>query len=276
MIYQTRAGIPWPRINDFLLECGKICHPRDFCIQVLKRLDLLIPYDQGRVYFFDDGGTVINEFLVGVDPQIIKDYREYYSKVEGGRYSAFERAAKKTNWSICGIEESVHDWTAEEDDEFLTYHLRPQGIRYSFGLGMYDIHNFPQSICIFDRVSRAKYSDAEMKIMSVIRPHLNNLYRNFFFDSSGSNANGGDAIPRLTARESEISVLLCKGIKPAVISRRLFISLTTVYKHIAHIYEKLAVSNRQELLVKLYSGHFVRQNAPPLSSATVPAKWPDG
>jgi DNA-binding CsgD family transcriptional regulator len=79
-----------------------------------------------------------------------------------------------------------------------------------------------------------------------------------FFNNSGGGPNAGGAIPGLTARESEIAGLLYKGFVPKVIGDRLSVSLTTVNTHIAHIYEKMAVSSRQELLVRLHNGHFSR------------------
>jgi two-component system secretion system response regulator SalR len=57
----------------------------------------------------------------------------------------------------------------------------------------------------------------------------------------------------LTARESEIVSLLCKGIGTTLISRELFISRPTVYRHIANIYSKLGISSLQELMVKAYN-----------------------
>ena len=58
-------------------------------------------------------------------------------------------------------------------------------------------------------------------------------------------------IEDLTEREREVLDLLCQGIKPTFIARELHISTGTVNKHIAHIYRKLGVDSKQELLVKL-------------------------
>jgi len=55
----------------------------------------------------------------------------------------------------------------------------------------------------------------------------------------------------LTPRESEIANLLCQGMTVHNISSALYIAVTTTYKHIAHIYEKVGVSSQQELLVKM-------------------------
>ena len=55
----------------------------------------------------------------------------------------------------------------------------------------------------------------------------------------------------LTKREQEVVELLCRGLSPAHVSKTLKISVSTAYKHIAHIYKKLNVSSQQELLVKV-------------------------
>ena len=47
----------------------------------------------------------------------------------------------------------------------------------------------------------------------------------------------------LTKRETDIVRLLTKGMVPAEIGKRLSISVSTVYKHIANIYKKCSISN---------------------------------
>lgn len=44
-----------------------------------------------------------------------------------------------------------------------------------------------------------------------------------------------------------------EGLTPTRISQRLVISVSTVYRHIANIYEKCHVTNRQELY-RLFAG----------------------
>ena len=60
---------------------------------------------------------------------------------------------------------------------------------------------------------------------------------------------------RLTPREIEIVDLISQGVKPQGIANTLYISLATTYKHLQHIYEKMNVSNNQELMVKLLNPH---------------------
>jgi len=58
----------------------------------------------------------------------------------------------------------------------------------------------------------------------------------------------GDDLPtgagRLTPREEQVLSLVASGLSTAEISKRLFISVTTVRHHVQHIMEKLHVHHR--------------------------------
>ncbi len=55
----------------------------------------------------------------------------------------------------------------------------------------------------------------------------------------------------LTRREAEIAVQVCKGLSNKEIALELNISEATVKKHISHIFEKLDVEKRQEIMERL-------------------------
>ena len=64
-------------------------------------------------------------------------------------------------------------------------------------------------------------------------------------------------ISMLTEREREIIALLAEGLRNKQIAERLFISEITVRHHLTSIFNKLAVSDRVELLIYAYRNGIV-------------------
>ena len=64
-------------------------------------------------------------------------------------------------------------------------------------------------------------------------------------------------INMLTEREREIIRLLAEGLRNKQIGERLFISEITVRHHLTSIFNKLAVSDRLELLIYAYRNGIV-------------------
>ena len=252
MVMNCSSKLPWMKINDFLLDSERIREPREFCVQVIKKIYSLIPYDQARIYFVNDNGKVNDAVLIGVEQRWSDIYLEYYSKIEQGHYSIctkMENERFTTSKFIC----NVYDWTNSEIDEFVNDYIKPQGLKYSLGFGLHNANNFLKVACSFDRTNYGRFTQEDMDIMSIILPHLKNLYQNLYTYTTQNSfyINNPQIHLTLTKREAEIAELLCSGMTPNNISKKLFLSLPTTYKHIANIHAKLNVSNRQELILKL-------------------------
>ena len=58
---------------------------------------------------------------------------------------------------------------------------------------------------------------------------------------------GGADVPA-SPRETEIALLIAQGRDSAHIEKKLFLSRSTVQTHRMHLYQKLDIHNRQELL----------------------------
>jgi len=59
----------------------------------------------------------------------------------------------------------------------------------------------------------------------------------------------GGTTPRLTARESEVMVLLKEGLSLHQVAHQLYMSESTVKTHVAKIYDKLGATNRAQALM---------------------------
>ena len=77
--------------------------------------------------------------------------------------------------------------------------------------------------------------------------------------TSGSKKIQGETLParlrddRISRREHEIVLLLCKGLSNKQIAQQLFISETTVKTHISNILAKLNLHDRMQIIVHYYN-----------------------
>ena len=166
MLTDPNVELPWVKINDFLLDCGSRRVPKEFSIQILNKIDGLIPFDQARLYFLDDNCAVYDEYLLGVDKKVAKEYHDYYSKVDNGAF-AIAKKAMEFRIHYPSIEECIYDWDSYNHDEiFFKEYIRPHQIRHSFGLAMRDTHNTMKCMFSLDRVSDIEYSKKEIAIES--------------------------------------------------------------------------------------------------------------
>jgi len=90
----------------------------------------------------------------------------------------------------------------------------------------------------FVRQSFTHFTDRDVMLLSLLRPHLHEIYLD-----AERRRNG---VPKLTAREWEILQLAGEGLPNAAIGQRLFICPGTVRQHMEHIFDTLGVHHRAE------------------------------
>ncbi|MBS7526906.1 helix-turn-helix transcriptional regulator [Fusibacter paucivorans] len=250
MVMNYPQQLPWMKINDFLLYIESLSDSKNFSMQVIQKLHTLIPYDRFSVFYVDSNGKLNDATIMGADEGWIERYFDYYSKLEQGNYSLLE---KLNDGSSSKIKVKSRDWTESKPNEFITDFIRPQGIKHSVGMMLHDVNDYSCIVFTLERTKLSKYHASDIDTLSIVQPHIENLYRKVL--ENGPKISKKDKYAKLrdvlTKREVEIAGLLCDGMTPRMISGKLYLSLSTTYKHIANIHTKLDVSNRQELILKL-------------------------
>jgi two-component system, sensor histidine kinase ChiS len=123
---------------------------------------------------------------------------------------------------------------------------------YALGLGAIDYVNKPFS-----------FEELSLKVNAVL-DYSEKIKQKIIKDKfSGYNDSSSPAITsaqevdysqyHLTNREIQIAKLVCQGLSYSEIGKQLFISDRTVSKHVQHIFEKVSVKNKIELLKKVSS-----------------------
>lgn len=97
---------------------------------------------------------------------------------------------------------------------------------------------------VLERASGRDYGQKDRALMSLLRPHLNELYR-----LSQRPAGRADA---LTPRQRELLGLVAQGLSTREVASQLFLAPGTVRKHLDNIFERLEVSSRLAAIAQVF------------------------
>lgn len=238
-------------IYQLLLHCGQQRTVADFCCQLIKELPPLILYNQARIIFIDKSGQINGVRLFGVKESKWRDFLYYYENnmvfkqyrfKEPERLFGKDKIAAQNYWCYMNQQSEFHH-------DFVNDYVRSLRLLHALGIGFCDQENCLRSILVLERMKDPPFQESEMEILRQIHPLLENYHIDLLLQP------GNDSYPlvafeqsyHLTKRESEIIGLLMEGLTPALISQRIGISVKTVNRHIANIYTKCRISNRQQL-----------------------------
>ena len=236
-------------IYQLIIQLNDAQNPRDLVTQALPLIQEHCAFDEAMVYFLDHNGKFCGQYLLNITTQTSTFYRDYYQNLDEGKYSIY----KSYPQDFLHSRPVIHYWNEETDNEFVRDFILPRKLSCSIGFALHDLYHNPRCVIALDWMNHRKPSESEIAFLNLFMPLLDSMFRKFFYQGMKENALrwAADGLAQLTSRESEIVNLLGQGVSPANISKKLCISRATTYRHIANIYKKMQVTNRQELMVLL-------------------------
>lgn len=252
---QVSGTIPARELLDAVAFFGAAPDWEGVCGRALAALSRLVPADQHFCCIAEvalpQGAERVSLVSEELDQNIRRSYLDYYCRLDPARKAMDPSTTTfQVNWSRGTFSR----------DEFATDFMR--GIMHaelSAGIPLLAPDGSGGVMFGFTR-SRAKpLSQREEAVLHGLRPHLANYYAihkrldslqgRSYYAAELAHGNG-----LLSKRESEVATLLCRRLRSAEIARILQISPRTVERHVEHIYSKLNVRNRKELLGMLLPG----------------------
>jgi len=246
-----KLAFPWEKGNEFLLACGDVHEPYEFCVMVLERFHTLVDFDEGVFLMLDGNRNIERKYFSNISKHWSSLYLEYFARDSSNGFELSQDVSEQRGMTyVKVIDWGAYDWI---NDDFMNLYIRARGLCHSLTFVLFDLNGAPAAVFSLDRMREHPYTDRDVTITRTMVAHLNNFYKNLLVRPSDvapewEDVRGADD---LTPREREVADLLCKGVKPNNIARELHISVGTANKHIAHIYRKFGVSSRQELLVRM-------------------------
>lgn len=248
----SKESFPWERGNEFLLKVGGIHEPYRFCVTALEEMHSLVEFDEGVFLMLDGNRRIVRKYFSNIPRRWSNMYLEYFSRSATHEFDLRQDVSESFDETYVRlIRWDDFSWI---HDDFMDGYIRARGLRQSLSFVLFDLEGSPASVFSLDRVmDERSFTDRDIRIVRTMVAHLNNFYKNLFVRPAGQVRiwEGNASSDELTPREREVTDLICQGVTPANISRKLHISIGTTNKHIAHIYKKYGVGSRQELLVRL-------------------------
>lgn len=221
--------------------------------QVLINLKELIRF-QFSVFSL---GVLKNKSVYLADSTIVSDFERKFEErflyLSETKYDAVDYAS----W-IFQISESV----VYKDSEVVSNSLRKKtayykdyllanGLPHAAGLSIVHEAKFLGALTLYKNKKTGDFSEKDLFILDFLRPHLESRLATDDRLVQSNKKNISYLLRskyHMTSREIEITGLVFKGLKNDEIANRLAISENTVKKHISHIYDKLGLAGRPQLI----------------------------
>ncbi|HEY8889686.1 MAG TPA: helix-turn-helix transcriptional regulator [Clostridium sp.] len=240
----------WCQINSIITKvysCKNIITLRG---DLLAEIRKLVPYQKA---FFDLGDNKGSNNIF-FDPIAVDmsdtNLDNYYTHFEPLDYALW---VLSQNSAIIYRDTDLIPNGLREKSLFCNEWLKPMDVFYCGGTSIVENGTLFGSITLMRSKNTGDFSDHDLEVCSILNSHLCRCFRQTFpngisYKSSTLIENDIMNKYRLTQREYEILPMLNAGMHNSEISSKLFISENTTKKHVAHIFEKLNVSSRSQLV----------------------------
>lgn len=256
---QSLLNCEWTFLSQMIYRINQCGSYEEFAETVLRQIKTMVPYTKGIVFQADNHQGVIqmaNPYCLN-PPGLSFDETKYIK----GNYSAKWADYMYLPWSsvfrYADISQEV-DWTKTPIYQDI---LAPQGLHY--GLYLTLIHDDCPlgAIVLWRSKDQGDFSEKELYMMDVMKIHLELklFYLRTMQMTPKKSLASAFAQPittfsknyDLTKRESEIVQLIYYGKTSEEICSSLYISDSTLRKHIHNVYRKAGVRTRVQLLKML-------------------------
>jgi len=244
----------WLTINNILLELYRQKELPALSQKLMRVLRMLIPYTKGYMLLLDHRGRIKedNSCFIGMQPNEVDAYlHKYYSQ------DYLQYLYEISTETIVYRDTDIMDDERREKTDFFRKFLLPADIPYGCGIIVRHKGRVFAVFNLFRNKELGDFTDKDIEILNILKNHVENMLvaltsldqRQQFVEQCCDEAR---ECYGLTERESEVLRLLTEGLSNSEICERMTVSISTVKKHIYHLFGKMQVKSRTQLIHQLY------------------------
>jgi len=237
-----KINADWKGLYELLNDLIRQEDAADLEASLIEHIDRLMPADRGAAFFeyYDNSPHCVR--WPDYAAPLVPDFNVHYGKVCPVPFHLGNLMFGPISWS--------HYRHTEYDTDF----NKPLHIGHSMGCGFRLMHENVVHILALNRSRASKgFSQRDMQNFNQLSGLFAALYHRIentdkCIENQIREVNMRPGMIPLSPRETEICILLCRKYSAKEIGQALEISPRTVERHCMHIYYKMNVSNRNELL----------------------------
>lgn len=232
----------WYRVVELLEDLCRQGDSQGLLSTLFDEVDRLVPAELGVAMFeMRRGVPHCLRWPVYSEP-LVPSFNEHFSYCCPAEYDWNQHRLGPVSWKEYADTEYDCDFNI------------PLDIGHSLGFGFYD-HVIRREIilCVHRPRGDPGFSESDVDVVDRIRPLVERLFHLMRSDEAAEmqlfdQVAFPDSAGKLSPREAEIARLLCTRLTFKRIAEHLQISPRTVERHALHIYQKLQLSGRNELV----------------------------
>ncbi|HHY91193.1 MAG TPA: response regulator transcription factor [Clostridiales bacterium] len=249
----------WLSINEIIFSIYAIPDMTKMRKVFLDALHSLIFYDSALFDFAitnNRNPLFFDPVSVNIHEKYIKNYYEYFQHIDYTRWIFFQPNP------IIYRDTDLLSNKLRESTEYFKNWMRPTNTYYGAGSAIISDGTLLGSVTLFRSAARDNFSERDLFILEILNSHLSNRLSQAYPQGIKNNIlqiRQSDSLMEnygLTSRELEIIQFVSNGMSNQEISRALFISETTVKKHLNNIFKKLSINSRTQLMKFIYANFF--------------------
>lgn len=247
----------WNIINNILLELYSLKEINQFSEKFFSTLKLLIPFTKGCFFSFDDKNSPVKEksYFQGFSQDEQSLLINKYFEIDTIHY--YLNLTKET--SVFNDSAYINSEVQKKDSFYNNVQLK-WNIPYGLRLVIYSNGTLTGTFSFFKDKSSGDFSDKDVYILNVLKNHAEKILSNLLNSTASNiqqshNFNYIENKYSLSDREKEVLHLITEGKSNAEICEILFVSLSTVKKHVYNIFNKVGVNSRTQLINLIYSNN---------------------
>ncbi len=243
-------AVDWEKLLTFIYETDNTINLNNYSYNFLKKLNDLIPFNAANFFIFENSIQKKEKTIIlNISDQVLKDYNDYYYKLDDIRKIAFDRPEASRSSDLMNYSQ----WSKSE---YFNDFLAKNHLYYSSGIDIHYKEQLLGTISLFREENDGDFNLTDLLYLEMIRKYCSGqLYKVLKINQlqnekklhSKKIVEGKCLEFNITEREKEVLNLMIAGKSNNEIAEELYISINTVKKHLSHIYNKSNVKSRTEL-----------------------------